>query len=161
MSAKIASIVYTPMSVTVKSDDKYDREPAEKAQLRASHGIVGDRKAGHHPKRHLNIMSAERLDELSGEGFHTAPGQMGEQIILSGIDIDALQPGDRLRLGADAIVVINEPRTGCEKFEAIQGQHPSVVQGRLGMMASVIASGAIAVGDPVAIEPVPTLQGFK
>lgn len=161
MGAKITSIVYTPMSVTVRSDDKYDREPAESVQLRAGHGIVGDRKAARHPKRHLNIMSAEMLDELSGEGFHTAPGQMGEQIIVAGIDVDALQPGDRLRLGADAVVVINEPRTGCEKFEAVQGQHPSVVEGRLGMMASVIASGTIAVGDPVSIEPVPTLQSAQ
>ena len=53
--------------------------------------------------------------------------------------------------GAQAVVEMLKPRTGCDRFEAIQGQSPALVQGRLGMMARVIVSGAIRAGDSVTV----------
>ena len=146
--ATIASIVYTPLSVKKTSKDKYDRVATERVELIAGHGIDGDKKAGKNPERHLNIMSREVLDQLAAEGFDVAPGQMGEQIVVSGLDVNTLQAGDLIHLGG-AIAKVSKPRTGCEKFKTVQGHDPKEAAGRLGVMATVIASGSIAVGDPV------------
>jgi MOSC domain-containing protein YiiM len=146
--ARIVSIAYSPPTDVPRPKDHYHREPAAEAMLLADRGIESDRKSKG-GERQLNIMSAAALAQLRNEGFHTGPGQMGEQIILEGIDVDHLPAGTKIKLGLSAIVEVIEPRTGCDRFEHIQGKHKKLVRGRLGVMARVTASGKIAVGDAV------------
>jgi MOSC domain-containing protein YiiM len=148
--ASIRSIVYHPLDREYENRaGDYIRVPLERAALVAGHGIDGDQKAGHHPDRHLNLISQEWLDSIQPKGYKTAPGQFGEQIIVSGLAMEALQAGDRLQLGAEVIIEISKLRTGCERLEAAQGR---TIQGLgpLGAMARVVTGGAIAVGDTVA-----------
>jgi MOSC domain-containing protein YiiM len=149
---RIASIAFSPPSEAPRPDDRYHRVPAATAMLVAGRGIELDRKSKG-GDRQINIMSAATLDQLSSEGFKTAPGQMGEQIVLDGIDVDALPARTRLRLGDTAVVEVVLPRTGCDRFERIQGKHKKLARGRMGVIARVVTGGAIAVGDPAAIEP--------
>jgi MOSC domain-containing protein YiiM len=144
----IVSIAYSPPTKDSRPVDHYHRVPATEAMLLADRGIESDRK-GKGDDRQLNIMSAGTLAQLRDEGFHTGPGQMGEQIVLEGIDVDNLPAGARLRLGHVAIVEVIKPRTGCDRFERIQAKLKKQARGRLGILARVIASGKIAVGDAV------------
>lgn len=146
--AAITSIVYSPAGAQPHPADAYQRTPLEKADLIEGRGILGDRKGGS-PKRQLNIMLAETVDELSREGFKTGPGEMGEQIVIGWLDPALLTPGQTLQLGAAACVELVSLRTGCDRFEHIQGHAPEEAAGRLGVMARVVASGPIAAGDPV------------
>jgi MOSC domain-containing protein YiiM len=77
---------------------------------------------------------------------------MGEQIVLEGVAVDELRGGDRIRLGDEAVVEVTIPRTGCKRFERIQGFAPAHAAGRLGVMAVVVRGGRIAVGSPAASE---------
>ena len=95
-------------------------------------------------------MLAEILAELQAEGFKTSPGDLGEQIVISGIPAESLVPGARVRLGS-AVIEVTIPRTGCPRFEAIQGKTKQTAAGRLGVLARVIAGGEIAVGDEVEV----------
>ena len=150
--SQIISIVYRPDSAPAKPADHFTRLPLESVPLVAGYGIEGDRKGGH-PDRHLNIMAQESLTELGAEGFLVEPGQMGEQIIVGGLaqNLNNLPAGTQLQFGDQAIVEIVKPRTGCDRFEAIQSKHPSAAAGRLGMMARVVAGGSIRVGDSIKI----------
>jgi MOSC domain-containing protein YiiM len=151
----IASIVYSPKIDYEEPADRYLRVPVSMADLVAGHGIDGDRK-GSNPERGLNVMSAEILAQLAQEGFQTGPGQMGEQIVISGLDFDSLADGVQLQLGQTATIAFLKNRTGCERFEHIQGQPREIVAGRVGFMASVVTGGRIKVGDPVRVlEAVP------
>lgn len=143
----ITSIVYRPEPLHPK--DHFSRVPLQSANLIEGKGIEGDRK-GDNPARQLNIMSRETLDELAAEGFQTAPGQMGEQIVVSGLDVNSLPEGTQIQIGA-AVVEVYKPRTGCDRFEAIQGLPRSQAVNRLGVIAGVIKSGTINVGDAVAV----------
>ena len=150
----IVSIVHTPdRSDYVRPENHYAREPVESVQLLVGKGIAGDRKGSKYPARQINLMSAETLAQLALEGFKTAPGEMGEQIVVSGLPIDGLKPGDRIRLGATAVLEVDKARTGCDRFEHIQGRKKSEVRGRLGQMMRVIADGSIRVEDSVSVEP--------
>ena len=93
-------------------------------------------------------MSAEALGSLQAEGFNIQPGQMGEQIIIEGIDLGSVGAGDQIQLGDAVIEVVNQ-RTGCDRFQHIQGKSPALAQGRMGVMARVVADGTIHVGAPV------------
>jgi MOSC domain-containing protein YiiM len=144
----IKSIVYTPKGSPRKSEDAYVRVPINETRLIEKHGIEGDRKGGS-PKRQLNVMSFETVKTLKADGLKTAPGQLGEQIVLEGVDVDNLPSGTLLQLG-DAVIEILERRNGCDRFQHIQSKNPKTLAGRMGVMARVIKSGAIKVGDPVA-----------
>jgi MOSC domain-containing protein YiiM len=148
--SEIYSIVYTPANVERNPQDFYARVSLQEANLTIKRGIEGDLK-GRQPDRQLNVMTYETLQQLAAEGFETAPGQMGEQIILKGLDMDALNAGDQVQLGDEARIEVIKPRTGCDRFEHIQGKSPSLVQGKMGMMAKVVAGGIIRVGDPVKV----------
>jgi MOSC domain-containing protein YiiM len=149
--AQIVSIAWSPQRSEPRPKDHYHRDSFSSAVLTVDRGIEGDRK-GKGRDRQLNIMSAETLASLAAEGFKTGPGQMGEQIVLEGIEIDSLPVGARIRLGESAVVEVTIARTGCDRFEHIQGKLTRLVRGRLGVMARVVTGGPIALGDPVTIE---------
>ncbi len=146
---EITSIVYKPAGLGEDPATHYLRVSLPEAELVAGRGIMGDLKGV--ANRPLNIMSAEVLAVLAAEGFQTGPGQMGEQIVFSGLDVNSLSAGDRVQIGDEAVVEIIKPRTGCDRFEAIQGRPAASVQGRIGMMARVVTSGPIRVGDSVKV----------
>jgi len=144
----IHSIVYKPQNGVPDSDDHYTRIPVNSANLITGYGIEGDHKGGN-PKRNLNVMSFEALEELHQEGFKTQPGEMGEQLVIKGLDIGKLRAGDRFQVGEQACIEVISQRTGCERFEHIQGKSRQLAAGRMGVMAKVVADGKIAIGDPV------------
>src|SRR5690349_23033369 len=56
--------------------------------------------------RQVHLMHAELFDELREQGLDIHPGQLGENITTSGVDLLALGRGTRLRLGAAAVVEV-------------------------------------------------------
>src|SRR5258706_11883520 len=95
----IQSITYKPRHE--KEDHNaagYLRRPIREANLVENYGIEGDRKGGN-PKRNLNVMDDLTLAELEAEGYPTGPGTLGENLVLSGIDLRSLEEGTHLRLG--------------------------------------------------------------
>ena len=147
---EIYSIVYKPKDAGIDEADAYARVPLQKALLRSGSGIEGDLKGSHH-NRQLNIMCYETLASLSRDGFKTEPGAMGEQIIITGLDLVDASPGTLVRLGETAQIEVLEPRTGCDRFEHIQGLSRSLAQKRMGVMARVVQNGEISVGDSVTV----------
>lgn len=151
---RVVSIVYTPRDTPErKPQDRYARVPLDRATLVERRGIRGDAKGGT-GDRQLNVMVADVLEELDREGFKTGPGELGEQIVIAGIPAAALTPGVQLRLG-ESVVEVTIPRTGCARFEMIQGHPKQAVQGRLGVMAKVVAGGEVGVGDAAEVVAAP------
>jgi MOSC domain-containing protein YiiM len=151
---RIVSITYKPPDVEQKPENRFARVAVEQATLVAGHGIAGDLK-GRHDSRQLNVMLAETVAELRDEGFKTAPGELGEQIVISGLAIGAAVPGARIRLGGSALIELVYPRVPCGRFARLQGHSKDAARGRIGFMARVIAGGQIAVGSPVTLEQPP------
>lgn len=143
MPGNLISIVYSP------SAGSYNRKPLREAFLIAGYGIEGDRKGGH-PRRNLNIMDQETLGVLAGEGYPVDPGILGENLIISGIDLAAQPEGAQVRIGLEAVVEVVKPREPCYKLTPLDPRMPDSVVGRVGVMARVVESGVIRVGDSVA-----------
>jgi MOSC domain-containing protein YiiM len=128
----------------------YLRRPLAEATLVEGYGIEGDRKGGN-PKRNLNIMDDLTLAELKAQGYPTDPGALGENIILSGIDLRTVPEGTQLRLGDQAVIVLGPAREPCEQLTPLDERMPESVEGRVGIMCRVIKSGKVKVGDPVEV----------
>ncbi len=146
----IVSIVYRPANIEQRPEDHYARIPLDRATLIEGRGIEGDTK-GRAKDRELNVMRAEAVAELHQAGFHTAPGELGEQLVIAGLEPDVLVPGVRLQFGEEAVIEVVSARTGCSRFAHIQGKPIAAAAGKVGVMARVVCEGAIAVGDAVAV----------
>ena len=121
--------------------------------------------------RQVHLIHAELHDELRAAGFVLSPGEMGENITTSGIDLLGLPTGTRLRLGDAAVVEVTGLRNPCRQLD---GLRPGLMaatlardaQGALvrkaGVMAVVIAGGDVRVGDLIAVElPAPPHRALK
>jgi MOSC domain-containing protein YiiM len=154
---------------------RFSKVPVEAIRLVAGIGVEGDAHAGttvrHRSRvatdptrpnlRQVHLLHAELLDELAGRGFDVAPGQLGENLTTSGVDLLGLPRRTRLRLGAEAVVEVTGLRNPCRQIEAFRtgllkevlGRAPdgSVVR-RAGVMGVVVAGGTVHRDDPIAVE---------
>lgn len=146
----LVSIVFKSSEMEDKPADFFSRKPVQRAMLAPKQGIVGDKKGGA-GKRQLNVMFAETVAELEAEGFQTSPGVLGEQIVIAGLAPDLQASGVQLQIGESAVISIDFLRTGCARFEHIQGRSRTGAAGRLGYMARVLVGGEISAGDPVKV----------
>ena len=110
--------------------------------------------------RQVHLIHAELHDELAARGFQVTPGDMGENVTTRGIDLLALPAGTRLRLGERAVVEVTGLRNPCVQLDGFaRGLMKAVLdrdaQGRLirkaGVMATVLAGGEVAAGDPIEV----------
>ena len=150
--AHVASIAYKPADAERRPHDHFTRVTVERAELVAGRGMVGDAKA-RQDSRQLNVLLAETVEQLRAEGFRTAPGELGEQLVIAGLATETIGPGVRLRIGRAAVIELVYYRVPCTRFERIQGQPKHLVSGRIGFMARVLVGGEVAVGSPVSVEP--------
>jgi MOSC domain-containing protein YiiM len=125
-------------------------------------GMEGDwqRDRRHHggPDRALCLYSMDLIDALAAEGHPIAPGTVGENVTLAGIDWRMMQPGVRLTIGT-VEVELTDFAAPCrtirgsfvdERFKRISEK---LYPGWSRVYARVLREGAIAVGDAVRVMP--------
>jgi MOSC domain-containing protein YiiM len=122
-------------------------------------GIEGDgqRDAEHHggPDRALCLFSLELIEALRAEGHPVAPGALGENLTLAGLDWAQVQPDHFFRLGEEVLVRITRFTSPCGNVRAafLDGGYSRVSQKRhpgwSRVYARVLVPGDIAAGDPV------------
>jgi MOSC domain-containing protein YiiM len=111
--------------------------------------------------RQVHLVHAELHDELKAAGFEVHPGDIGENITTSGIDLLALPTGTVLRIGQTAVLRITGLRNPCTQLDGFQQGLTAAVldrdaEGRVvrkaGVMSVVVAGGEVVPGDPIAVE---------
>jgi len=121
-------------------------------------GLEGDahRNREHHggPERAVCLFAMETIRALQAEGHPLVPGTLGENVTLEGLDWSAVQPGARVRLGAEVVVEITRYTTPCFNIRPAfrdgdyslvsQNRHP----GRSRVYARVLETGTVRRGDP-------------
>lgn len=112
----------------------------ERARAVAGHGFEGCAHANP-PKREVLFASAEHLDSVGVD-----PGAIRENVTVAGADVQAWAVGQRLRAGAAVfeITMICDP---CHKMDELRPGLRAELDGRRGMLARVVESGDVAVGD--------------
>jgi MOSC domain-containing protein YiiM len=111
--------------------------------------------------RQVHLVHAELHGELKAAGFSVHPGDIGENITTSGIDLLALPTGTVLRIGATAVVQITGLRNPCTQLDGFQQGLTAAVldrdaEGRVvrkaGVMSVVLEGGEVVPGDPIIVE---------
>ena len=122
-------------------------------------GLEGDaqRDREHHggPERAVCLYSIEAIERLRAEGHSIAPGSIGENVTVEGLDWSALGPGNHLLLGNQVLVQVTRYTSPClnirgsfkdgEFARVSQKRHP----GWSRVYARVLVEGTIRRDDPV------------
>jgi len=116
-------------------------------------GVAGDwqknRKYHGGPDQAICLFSQEMYDWLRDEhGIDLKAGSVGENFTTSGIDMQAVGPGDRLRVG-DCLIEITMVRTPCRNLDQWDKRLMGLMKGRSGWKAKVVEEGTVRPGDPI------------
>ena len=168
----------TIISLSRDSEHNFSKPPVDQLTLLAGLGIEGDAHAGRTVQhlsrmakepnaanlRQVHLIHAELFEELAEKGFSVGPGQLGENITTRGLDLLGLSRGTRLRLGEEALIEITGLRSPCVQINAFaaglmaatldKAPDGSLVR-KSGVMAVVITSGDVRVGDGIELASVP------
>ena len=125
--------------------------PTDTLHLVADKGIEEDsRYYNRRSRRQVTLIEREQIaahgEALGVSGF--APGAVRSNIETTGIDLVALL-GQRVQVG-DAVLDFYAPRTPCHQMDALcQGLRELMEDSRQGVLAQVVRSGAVRVGDAI------------
>ena len=121
-------------------------DPVQKATAISGLGLEGDRSAYEGNTRQVLFVDKEILD-----GFGLEPGQVKENITVTGLNVAQVQPGQVFTIG-DVTFEAGGDCEPCGKMDAIRLGRQDQIQGKRGMLAKVINGGGIKVGDSVRVE---------
>jgi MOSC domain-containing protein YiiM len=143
-------------------------------RLIAGHGVEGDVHSGRFIKhryrarqmakmpnnRQVHLIQSELFDEVNEAGFVLAPGDLGENITTSGLDLIGLPLGTLLHLGRTAVVQLTGLRTPCGYLDKFQKglkrtmivKTPQGITFRAGVLGVVTRSGEVVPNDTITIE---------
>jgi MOSC domain-containing protein YiiM len=119
--------------------------------------------------RQVHLLHAELLDDLRTRGFAVGPGDVGENVLVRGVDLLALPTGALVHLGDAAVVEVTGLRNPCVQLDrfadglvsaVLRTEADGTVSRLAGVMSVVRTGGDVRVGDPVRVrlpagDPVP------
>src|ERR1700709_1728078 len=163
------------VAVSLRAGHHFSKTPSLGIRLLKGLGVAGDAHMGETVKhrsrvrrdptqpnlRQVHLMHAELFDELRAKGFEIQPGNLGENVTTSGIDLLALPTGTRLHLGETAVVEVTGLRNPCVQINTFQkGLMAATLDkdaaGNLirkaGVMSIVLADGDVRPGDAIRVE---------
>jgi MOSC domain-containing protein YiiM len=117
-------------------------EAHERRQAIAGQGLEGCAHANP-PKREVLFASKEHLDAVGVE-----PGATRENLTVEGDDVERWPLGQRVRAGG-AVFEITMVCDPCHRMDELRDGLRAELEGRRGMLAKVVESGEVAVGDEI------------
>jgi len=166
------------VALHVSPDHEFSKRFVEQIGLIAGVGVAGDAHAGplvkHRSRvradptqpnlRQVHLLEAELFETLAAAGHQVNPGDLGENITTSGVDLHALPVGSILLIGDEALVAITGLRNPCAQIERFQPglldhvllRHADgEVVRRAGIMGVVVRGGLVRLVDRIRVAAPP------
>jgi len=134
--ASVVGVFTSPARKSGRSDSH------ERRRAIAGQGLEGCAHANP-PRREVLFVSKEHLDSVNVE-----PGAVRENITVDGDDVQQWPIGQRVRAGGAEfeITMVCDP---CHRMDELRDGLRAELDGKRGMLARVVESGEVAVGDEI------------
>ncbi|MGM4917236.1 MOSC domain-containing protein [Tardiphaga sp. 813_E8_N1_3] len=163
------------VAVCLRRGHHFSKTPSLSIRLLSGLGVEGDGHMGATVKhrydrrrdparpnlRQVHLIPSELFDELRAKGFTIQPGDLGENVTTSGIDLAALPTGTRLHLGTSAVIELSGLREPCVLMDRFQQGLKAATEDRdangnvickAGVMAIVVSAGDVRPEDTIGVE---------
>ncbi len=123
--------------------------------------FIGNQKFHGGDDQAVYVYAREDLDAWEIELQRTlANGNFGENLTISGVDVNGLRIGERWRVGTDGLVLeVSAPRTPCRTFQAFLNlshwMRAFIQAGKPGAYLRVISPGTVRAGDAIEVASTP------
>jgi hypothetical protein len=167
------------VAVATSPEHRFSKDLQTVIRLLPGIGVEGDAHAGatvrHRSRvrrdatrpnlRQVHLLHAELFEELAGVGHRVLPGELGENVTTTGVDLLGLPVDTVLVLGTTAEVVLTGLRNPCFQIDRFQPGLLARVRTRdpdgglvrkSGVMGVVRRGGEVCSGDPVTVVLPPT-----
>ncbi len=142
--SKIEAVCTSAKKGTVKKEQ-------QRVTLKAGHGIEGDAHAGDW-HRQVSLLASESITVVREVLPTLKKGAFAENIITSGIALERLGIGSRIKLGETAVLEITQIGKECHNSGcAIKKATGDCIMPREGLFAKVIEGGTIGPGDEIVV----------
>ncbi len=162
------------LSLSISNTHTFSKNAQTEITLIEGEGVEGDAHRGTTVKhrsrvakdptqpnlRQVHLIHNELLEELNSSGFNVKPGDIGENILTSGIDLLSLPEATILNIG-ETTVRLTGLRNPCYQLDNFQQGLTQACLGKdeagnlirkAGVMAVVLQGGKISVGDTISVE---------
>ncbi len=163
------------VAVASDSEHRFSKRAFPEIELVAGIGVAGDSHSGrtvqHRSRvaidpaqpnlRQVHLIHVVLFAFLAGQGFKVSPGDLGENITTTGIDLLGLPQRTRMFIGGDVKLEITGLRNPCSQIENFQpGLLGAVVKKNddgavirmAGIMAIVLKGGIVRTGDALRLQ---------
>ncbi len=160
------------ISVSARAGHGLGKDVIPVIELIAGQGVAGDAHCGVSVKhrsrvakdptqpnlRQVHLIDTILLDSVRSQGFGVAPGELGENILVTGIDLLALATGTQLRFPSGATLCLTGLRNPCHQLNGHSEGLMNALLSRApdgglirkgGVMATVSHSGTVRPGDDI------------
>ncbi len=164
------------IAVSRAAQHGFAKQPQGSLALIAGEGIEGDAHRGT-TVQHLykvrkdptqpnlcqvHLFAAEMLAELATHGYPLGSGEIGENILTSGLELLGLSRGTLLHIGDAGVLEVTGLRTPCSQIDGYRAGLQKFLWGprhakgqrsrRAGIMSIVCTGGVVRAGDPIRVE---------
>ena len=138
------------ISVNVSPEKGTRKKPVGQAGLILDRGVAEDAHAGDW-HRQVSLLAQESIDKMVAKGLDVGPGDFGENLTTSGLDLVSMPLGTRLAVGDSVVLEISQIGKECHDRCAIYYQAGDCVMPREGVFGVVIEAGQVADDDSVVV----------
>ena len=138
------------LSVNVSPETGTRKKPVGSAGFILDRGVAEDAHAGDW-HRQVSLLACESIDKMIEKGLDVGPGDFGENLTTSGLDLVSMPLGTRLEVGDSVVLEISQIGKECHDRCAIYYQAGDCVMPREGVFGVVIAAGSVSADDPVVV----------
>lgn len=123
------------------------KRPVQEAVLIEEYGIQGDAHAGKW-HRQVSILGYEKIKDFNEQGGNVEDGDFGENLIVSGINMESLAVGDRL-LAGDVMLEVTQRGKECHSHCEIYKRVGKCIMPTEGIFLRVIRGGTLHTKDGI------------
>jgi MOSC domain-containing protein YiiM len=101
-------------------------------------------------RRAVCLFALEDYRRLQRDGVAAEPpGAFGENLLTEGLDYALLRAGDRLAVGPEVVLEIDDVREPCKTLKLLDARFPGLMIGRSGWLCRVVRGGVVRAGDAI------------
>ena len=116
-----------------------------------NYGLLNDAHASTTYHRQVSLLSQESIDKMKEKGLEVKAGDFAENLTTQNIDLSTLSMGNKLKVGATAILEVTQKGKTCHNPCAIYHQVGDCVMPTEGIFARVIRGGQVKIGDEIKV----------